>query len=75
MSRSEGKALSYPLRGGTALEPPGEWAGLRQECPVARVTLPSGDEAALLTRYEDVRQVLSDPRFGRVPTAAGAARW
>jgi hypothetical protein len=41
---------------------------------VARVTLPSGDEASLLTRYDDVRQVLSDPRFNWLLTAGDAAR-
>jgi ferredoxin len=29
------------------------------------VALPSGDEAALLTRYEDVKVALSDPRLSR----------
>jgi cytochrome P450 len=41
---------------------------------VAKVTLPSGDEASLLTRYEDVRQVLADPRFSRRLDAGDAAR-
>lgn len=53
--------LDYPLTSKAALEPPEEWAGLREGCPVARVTLPSGDEATLLTRYDDVRAALSDP--------------
>jgi len=75
MSWSERQpSLTYPLRRGPALEPPEEWAALRQKCPVARVTLPSGDEVALLTRYEDVRQVLSDRRFTRRLTAHDAAR-
>jgi cytochrome P450 len=65
---------NYPFSGEAALEPPAEWADLRQRCPVARVRLPSGDEATLLTRYDDVRQVLSDPRFGRSLNAEGAAR-
>lgn len=34
----------------------------------------SGDEAVLLTRYEDVRRMLSDPRFGPVLAAEDAAR-
>jgi len=55
----------YPLKAPSALRPSEEWAGLREKCPVARVSLPSGDEAALLTRYEDVRTALSDPRFSR----------
>ncbi|MFD8964376.1 cytochrome P450 [Streptomyces sp. NPDC059568] len=68
------QVLSYPLPGATALEPPAEWADLRDRCPVARVKLPSGDEASLLTRYDDVKQVLSDPRFTRQLDAPDAAR-
>jgi cytochrome P450 len=66
--------VSYPFPAGEALEPPAEWAELRQQCPVARVKLPSGDEASLVTRYDDVKQVLSDPRFTRQLNAGGAAR-
>src|SRR5262245_44551946 len=69
-----GDALSYPLTRPAALEPPAEWSELRDRCPVAKVRLPSGDEAALLTRYADVRQVLSDPRFSRQLNADDAAR-
>ncbi|BCK67388.1 cytochrome P450 [Streptomyces libani subsp. rufus] len=58
----------------TLLDPPQEWAELRQQCPVARMTLPSGDEAQLLTRYEDVKRVLSAPTATRMLTAPGAAR-
>jgi cytochrome P450 len=65
------ESLRYPIPSEAALEPPAEWARLRDQCPVARVTLPSGDEAALVTRYADVRAVLSDPRFTR-PTGQGA---
>ncbi|MEU8781109.1 cytochrome P450 [Streptomyces sp. NPDC048637] len=75
MERSDGQqALSYPIPSTAALEPPAEWARLRRECPVAKVTLPSGDSASLLTRYEDVKQVLSDPRFTRLLNADDAAR-
>ncbi len=74
MADSE-SVLDYPMPNPTALEPPAEWARLRQECPVAKVRLPSGDEAALLTRYDDVKKVLADPRFTRqLDTRAGAAR-
>jgi cytochrome P450 len=68
-----GPVLGYPIPSDAALEPPAEWAQLRQQCPVARVTLPSGDKAALVTRYADVRQVLSDPRLTR-PGHDDAAR-
>ncbi|WAP59797.1 cytochrome P450 [Streptomyces sp. S465] len=75
MARGDGQQpLSYPIPSDTALGPPAEWARLRQRCPVAKVALPSGDEATLLTRYQDVRQVLSDPRFTRLLNADDAAR-
>ena len=74
MVRGEGETPSYPFLGPTALEPPQEWAQLRQQCPVARVTLPSGDEASLVTRYQDVKQVMSDSRFTRPGRNDGAAR-
>ncbi|HEX6360803.1 cytochrome P450 [Actinophytocola sp.] len=66
------EALRYPIPAEAALEPPAEWARLRDECPVARVTLPSGDEAMLVTRYDDVKAVLSDPRFTRTGPGRGA---
>ncbi|MEV7089097.1 cytochrome P450 [Streptomyces sp. NPDC093085] len=68
------QVLPFPMTAPSALEPPAEWARLRAGCPVARVKLPSGDEAALVTRYEDVKQVLSDPRFTRRLDADDAAR-
>jgi cytochrome P450 len=66
--------LQYPFHQPTALEPPPEWAELRGRCPVAHVRLASGDQALLLTRYDDVKQVLSDPRFTRQLDADDAAR-
>ncbi|MHC5906514.1 cytochrome P450 [Streptomyces sp. S6] len=63
-----------PLLAENPLEPPGAWAELRRECPVAAVRLPSGDEATLLTRYDDVRALLFDPRFARPTSDDGAAR-
>ncbi|SEM46374.1 cytochrome P450 [Nonomuraea pusilla] len=68
------QVLHYPIPNEAALEPPAEWAELRGGCPVARVTLPSGDQATLLTRYEDVKKVLADPRFTRLLNAPDAAR-
>ncbi|MFC7328255.1 cytochrome P450 [Marinactinospora rubrisoli] len=68
------RTLDYPIPSEAALEPPAEWAELRQRCPVAHVKLPSGDDATLLTRYDDVKEVLADPRFTRRLTADGAAR-
>lgn len=61
----DAEPLPYPLKAPSALQPSETWEELRQKCPVARVNLPSGDEASLLTRYDDVRTALSDPRFSR----------
>ncbi|WP_043634134.1 cytochrome P450 [Nonomuraea candida] len=68
------QVLNYPIPSDAPLDPPEEWARLRGECPVAHVKLPSGDSARLLTRYDDVKQVLADPRFTRQLTAPDAAR-
>ncbi|HUR08383.1 MAG TPA: cytochrome P450 [Nonomuraea sp.] len=75
VSQGDGEqVLIYPIPSDAALEPPAEWGRLRQKCPVARVALPSGDEASLVTRYEDVKRVLSDPRFTRPTHVDDAAR-
>lgn len=38
---------------------------LRREAPVTRVVTPTGDPAWLVTRYEEVRDLLGDKRLGR----------
>ncbi|MFC5066014.1 cytochrome P450 [Actinomycetospora atypica] len=38
---------------------------LRREAPVAAVTTPAGDPAWLVTRYDEVRDLLGDKRLGR----------
>jgi cytochrome P450 len=68
------EVLDYPFRAPNAVEPPEEWAKLRQGCPVAHIRMPSGDSAVLLTRYDDVRQVLADTRFTRNLAQEGASR-
>src|SRR5215469_1515910 len=48
---------------------------LQESLPVARVRTPTGDEAWLVTRYEDVKALLADPRLGRThPKPDEAAR-
>jgi cytochrome P450 len=66
---------AFPFPAPDVLEPPPLYAELRQAAPVCQVTLPSGDLAWLVTRYEDVRAILADPRFSREAiTAPGAPR-
>lgn len=64
----------YPFTQPAPLEPPREWAESRAACPVAHVRMPSGDVVGLLTGYEEVRGLLSDPRFSRNLAQEGAAR-
>jgi cytochrome P450 len=46
----------------------GTYAYLREHEPLAAVQQPFGDRAWLVTRYDDVRVVLSDARFSRAET-------
>lgn len=64
----------YPFEQPNVLEPPREWAETRAACPVAHVRMPSGDVVGLLTGYEEVRGLLTDPRFSRNLDREGAAR-
>ncbi|HKT03950.1 MAG TPA: cytochrome P450 [Rugosimonospora sp.] len=65
--------VAYPFKRPSALDPPKELADLRKR-PAVPVTLPSGDRAVLVTRHEDVRSVLCDPRVSRNMNRPGAAR-
>ncbi|HEX4701829.1 MAG TPA: cytochrome P450 [Pseudonocardiaceae bacterium] len=48
---------------------------LQADDPICRVRTSAGDEAWLVTRYDDVRTLLADPRLGRShPTPERAAR-
>ncbi|WP_306316848.1 MULTISPECIES: cytochrome P450 [unclassified Streptomyces] len=66
---------TFPFPPGPYGSPPAAYAARRAAaCPLAPVTLPSGDEALLATAYDDVRQVLTDPRFSRNLRHPGAPR-
>ena len=61
----EGRApdLRLPMdRGGCPFDPPAEYRRLREEQPVSRLAFPDGTDGWLLSRYEDVRAMLADPR-------------
>jgi nocardicin N-oxygenase len=67
------EAVPYPFARPAALEVPTEIADVRRE-PVCPVRLPSGDSALLVTRYADVRKLLTDDRLSRNLGRYGAAR-
>ena len=53
------------------VDPPSEYARFRDEQPLTRIRLWDGSEAWLATRYQDVRQILFDPRFSIMPSRPG----
>ncbi|GAB2535051.1 cytochrome P450 [Nocardia heshunensis] len=58
----------YPFGEPVRLDPHPMAAKLLREEPISRILLPFGGEAWLVTRYADVRSVLSDARFSRAAT-------
>lgn len=63
--------VPYPFGDAVALRLHPRFAELRESEAPVRVTMPYGGDAWLVTRYEQTRFVLSDPRFSRA-AAAGA---
>ena len=58
-----GEPFAFPMARRCPLDPPEQYAALRERRPAARVKLPSGQHAWLITRYEDVRRLLTDARI------------
>ncbi|MFI5715659.1 cytochrome P450 [Nocardia sp. NPDC051750] len=58
----------YPFGEPVRLDMDPLYARLRREEPVSRVELPYGGQGWLVTRYDDVKLVLGDPRFSRAVT-------
>jgi cytochrome P450 len=58
----------FPTVTEQGLDPDPLLADLRATQPVVRVQLPYGEPLWMLTRYEDVRAMLADPRFSRTAT-------
>ncbi|WP_308249942.1 cytochrome P450 [Sphaerisporangium fuscum] len=55
--------LPFPRSGPLDVSP--EFRDLRRKAPIARVRTQTGDEAWLVSGYEDVRRLLADERLGR----------
>ncbi|SCL15037.1 Cytochrome P450 [Micromonospora nigra] len=62
--------LGYPFHRTAPLVTPPEFAQLRAERPVAPAVLPTGSVVYLVTRYDDVKTVLTDLRFSRAALTA-----
>ncbi|MBB5858331.1 cytochrome P450 [Amycolatopsis umgeniensis] len=55
--------MDYPFTGIEPMRCPPEYARLQDEEPVVRVHLATGEDTWLITRYDDIRALLADPRF------------
>jgi cytochrome P450 len=65
-STQAGTPLSFPFPAPPSIfHPAPELSRLLQDRPVAPVRFPDGNTGWLVTRYDDVRRVLTDPRFSR----------
>jgi cytochrome P450 len=58
----------FPTVTRQGLDPDPLLTELRATAPVVQVQLPFGEPVWMLTRYEDVRAMLADPRFSRTAT-------
>ncbi|MET8005472.1 cytochrome P450 [Nonomuraea glycinis] len=70
--RKNDRFPSYPFPGRPGPQPAPVLAFLRDSAPVARVSLPSGELAWLVTRHEANRRFLADPAFSRAAATTGA---
>jgi cytochrome P450 len=69
----EREVRQFPFdRPGCPMEPSGTYAELRETEPISKISLRlNGREAWLLTRFEDIRTMLSDSRFSADMTNPG----
>lgn len=62
MTATENTTPSFPMTRRCPYAPPPEYEGLREQAPLVRALLPTGRTTWVVTRHEEARQVLSDPR-------------
>jgi cytochrome P450 len=67
----EGAAYPFKRDREKPLDPAAELRFIRAEQPVVKVTLWNGEQAWLVTRYDDVLAVLNDSRFSSLPANPG----
>jgi cytochrome P450 len=64
----------YPYTSEDPADVAASYREMRTSRPIPKVTLPSGDIAYLITRYDQAQAVLADPRFSSNLTRPEAAR-
>ena len=64
MAPDDSSALPrFPFRRADPLQPPAQYAQARATRPIVPVSLWNGRRAWILTRYDDMRSIVTDPRF------------
>ncbi|MFF4541031.1 cytochrome P450 [Streptomyces aureus] len=71
MTLSEPEATQFPARLPGEPFPPRQYADFRERPGLIRSTLPTGSPVWLVSRYEDVRTVLTDRRISSNPAREG----
>nr|AYW76474.1 MjmOI [Streptomyces sp.] len=71
MATADAIPIEFPRRQPGRLSPPEEYAGLRSQEGLVKSALPNGSTVWLVTRHEDVRSVLTDPRISSNPLHEG----
>ncbi|MBN6037245.1 cytochrome P450 [Amycolatopsis sp. 195334CR] len=72
-SQDELPSLATEREGLLRLRPSTLLRDLQEQAPICRVRTPAGDEAWLVTRYAEVKQLLMDERIGRSHLDPGSA--
>jgi cytochrome P450 len=54
---------AFPMRRACPFDPPPEYSRLRETAPATKVRLANGQTAWIVSRYADVRALLTDPRI------------
>jgi cytochrome P450 monooxygenase len=71
MPTTDSPAIDFPMRGRGEVSPPPQYRDLRARPGLVRSALPGGTAVWLVSRYDDVRAVLTDPRISSNPMKAG----
>jgi cytochrome P450 monooxygenase len=71
MTSTDPNLVAFPVREPGKPFPPEAYAGYRTRPGLARTTLATGQPVWLVSRYEDVRTVLTDPRISANPENEG----
>jgi cytochrome P450 len=71
MASMPAPVVEFPLpKSPVPFEPAPELLALSRQSPVLRTVLPGDQTAWLITGFEQVREVLVDPRFSRAPVSS-----